>query len=94
MGRRVFEFALLEGILNQRKPWLAVVETLQLRNAGPAFGPPAGAAFGVAGLFVILPAAHFLLDSRVFHQFAKPFDGVLNAFVLSQAQLNHSGSFF
>jgi hypothetical protein len=34
-----------------------------LGDASAAFGAAAGPAFGVAGLFVILPAAHFLFES-------------------------------
>jgi hypothetical protein len=59
------------------------------QQASPAFGSAACAAALVARLFVILATTHFLLDSRVFDQFAEPLHSVRNRFMLAQTQLDH-----
>ena len=61
----------------------------QASQSCAAFRSAAVAARDFTRLFVILAAAHFLLDSSVFHQFPKPLHRVLNLFVISQTQLNH-----
>src|ERR1700733_4394076 len=54
-----------------------------------AFGPTAGAAALVAGLFVILAAAHLFFDPRVFDQLTKSLHSIRNRFMLAQTQLDH-----
>ncbi len=63
---------------------------IQPGHAAAAFGTATIAATLITRFFVIFPAAHFLLDAGMFDQFTKPLDCILNRFVLSQTQLNHS----
>ncbi len=81
------------------EPWLGSVHTsttggasavrAQASQSCAAFRSAAVAARDFTRLLVILAAAHFLLDSSVFHQLPKPLHRVLNLFVISQTQLNH-----
>lgn len=53
------------------------------------FGTHLSSSLRRAGLLVVLALAHFLLDPRPFHQFAKTTDCLLNRFPLSQNQFDH-----
>ena len=46
----------------------------------------------LAGLFIILAAAHFLFDAASFHQFAEAANGLLDGFFFPNVQLDHKSS--
>ena len=58
-------------------------------TASTTLSTQAGAATGVARLFVIFFAAHFLLDAAAFDELAKAANGFVNRFAFADLQLNH-----
>ena len=62
----------------------------QAGHPGAAFCSATGSTIHIAGLLVILPAAHFLLHATVFDQLTKTPDRFLNRFLFPYAQLYHT----
>jgi hypothetical protein len=59
-------------------------------NARAAFCTTTGTTAGFAWLFVKLTSPHFFLDTGVLNQLPKPFNGVVDTFVIAQPQLDHT----
>jgi len=51
--------------------------------ASATLSPQLGATFGFAGLFVVLAAAHFFLNSAALNQFSESADGLSNRFTIA-----------
>ncbi len=62
----------------------------QPSHSGAAFGSATGSAIHVTGLFVVFPAAHFLLHATVLDQLTKTPDCLLNRFLFPYAKLYHT----
>jgi len=92
---RVNWFARTGSLFKTTQPAIAGKLCPSICNAGqsidsrPALGATASPATLIARLFVILPAAHFLLNAGVFNQFAKSFDSIVYRLVVTQTQLDH-----
>jgi hypothetical protein len=56
----------------------------------PPLGAEAGPTAGLTGLLEELTLPHFLLDTAALHEFAKPADSLLDAFTLTNRQLDHA----
>ena len=69
------------------------LQALEQAGSTASCCPQPGAAAGLAGLFVILAAAHFFLDAAPFDELTEPADRFLNAFAVANVQLNHASSF-
>lgn len=81
--------AILQRGLRGRRAGKTSARWVQARQSRAAFCTSAGTARDFTRLFIVLAAAHFLLDSSVFDQLSKPLHRILNFFVVSQTQLNH-----
>jgi len=70
------------------------LQSLELARMGAANGPLFVVAYRFAGLHVILALAHFFLFAAALDQLAKPPDGLLNRFAVSDRHVNHHLSCF
>lgn len=67
-----------------------VLRGSQAGHPGTAFSSTTGSTIHIAGLFVIFPAAHFLLDTAMLDQLTKTPDRFLNRFLFPYAKLYHT----
>ena len=63
-----------------------------VRAARPPFGTESSTPFDFAGLFVILAAAHFFLDTASLHQLSEATHRLLNGLAFPQRQFDHKCS--
>lgn len=59
-------------------------------TACAALSAKAGAAFGLARLFVEFPHSDFFLDAATLNQLSKPPDSLLGRLFVTQSQLDHA----